>query len=239
MKGYGQFCPVAKAAEIVAERWTPLVLRELLCGGRRFNDVHRGVPLMSRTLLAERLEQLEHAGIVHSVAKSRGRGREYFLTAAGEELRPLIECLGEWGQRWARAQIQRDDLDPGLLMWDIHRRVNLDALPPQRVVVRFDFRGVPSTQRAPRTWWLVLKQQEIDLCLKEPGFVVDVVVSADLRTLTRVWMGDVRLAEALRAGLIRLDGPRSLVRAFPSWLALSEFAGVERVGADVAAVHSA
>ena len=238
MKGYGQFCPVAKAAEIVAERWTPLVLRELLCGSRRFSDLHRGVPLMSRTLLAGRLEQLEDAGIVRSVARPRGRGREYHLTAAGEELRPLIECLGEWGQRWARAQIGRGDLDPGLLMWDIHRRVNLEALPPERVVVRFDFHGVPATIRCPRYWWLVLERREVDLCLKDPGFLVDIVVSADLRTLTRVWMGDVRLAETLRAGLIRLEGPRPLVRAFPTWLRLSAFAGIERGGATAALRHA-
>jgi DNA-binding HxlR family transcriptional regulator len=235
MKGYGQFCPVAKAAEIVAERWTPLVLRELLCGSRRFNDLHRGVPLMSRTLLAERLEQLEDAGIVRSVAGPCGRRREYHLTAAGEELRPLIQCFGEWGQRWARAQIGSGDLDPGLLMWDIHRRVNLEALPAARVVVRFDFRGVPAIMRCPTTWWLVLDRREVDLCLKDPGFLVDLVVSADLRTLTRVWMGDVRLAEAVRAGLIRLEGPSSLVRSFPTWLTLSSFAGVERVGTGAAA----
>lgn len=235
MKGYGQFCPVAKAAEIVAERWTPLVLRELLCGSRRFNDIHRGVPLMSRTLLAQRLEQLEDAGILGSVPRPRGRGREYQLTVAGEELRSLIDCLGVWGQRWARAQIGREDLDAGLLRWDIHRRVNVDALPPRRVVVRFDFRGAPATMRCPRTWWLVLDRREIDLCLKDPGFPVDLVVSADLRTLTRIWMGDVPLAEPVRAGLIRLDGPRALVRAFPTWLRLSGFATVERVGADVAA----
>jgi DNA-binding HxlR family transcriptional regulator len=230
MKGYGQFCPVAKAAEIVAERWTPLVLRELLCGSRRFSDLHKGVPLMSRTLLAARLEQLEHAGIVRSVARPHGRGREYQLTAAGEELRPLIDCLGEWGQRWARAQVSRGDLDAGLLMWDIHRRVNLEALPPGRVVVRFEFRGVPATMRCPRYWWLVLEQGQVDLCLKDPGFLVDLVVSADLRALTRVWMGDVRLAETIRAGLVRIEGTRSLVRAFPTWLTLSPFADVGRVG---------
>jgi DNA-binding HxlR family transcriptional regulator len=235
MKGYGQFCPVAKAAEIVAERWNPLVLRELLCGSHRFNDLHRGVPLMSRTLLAERLERLESAGIVRSVARPRGRGREYHLTAAGEELRPIIECLGEWGQRWARAQVDRGDMDPGLLMWDIHRGVNLEALPPRRVVVRFDFRGVPATMRCPRTWWLVLERPEVDLCLKEPGFPDDLVVSADVQALIRVWMGDVPLTETVRAGLIRLDGPRTLVHAFPSWLTLSAFAGVERVGAAGAA----
>jgi hypothetical protein len=190
---------------------------------------------MSPTLLAERLDQLEDAGIVRSVARPRGRGREYHLTAAGEELRPLIESFGEWGQRWARAQISRGDLDAGLLMWDIHRRVNLEALPPQRVVVRFDFYGVPSTMRGPRTWWLVLDRQAVDLCLKDPGFQVDIVVTADLRTLTRVWMGDVRLADPVRAGLIRLDGPPPLVRALPTWLMLSSFASVERVGATVAA----
>ena len=231
MKGYGQFCPVAKAAEIVAERWTPLVLRELVCGSRRFNDLHRGVPLMSRTLLATRLEQLQRAGIVQCASRLGGRGREYKLTPAGEELRPLIDCLGAWGQRWARAQIGIGDLDPGLLMWDIHRRVNVDELPPKRVVVRFDFSGVPATIRCAKTWWLVLKQPEVDLCLKDPGFQEDLVVSADLRTLTMVWMGDVRLADAIRAGVIRLEGTRSLVRAFPTWLRLSAFAGVERVGA--------
>jgi DNA-binding HxlR family transcriptional regulator len=237
MQGYGQFCPVAKAAEIVAERWTPLVLRELLSGSRRFSDLHRGVPLMSRTLLAARLERLEDAGIVRSVPRPQGRGREYHLTAAGEELRPLVECLGEWGQRWARAELERGDLDPGLLMWDIHRGVNLDALPPERVVVRFEFRGVPTTRRWPRYWWLVLERREVDLCLKDPGYLVDIVVSTDLRALTRVWMGDVGLAETVRAGLIRLEGPRPLVRAFPTWLTLSSFAGVERVhrgGAEMA-----
>jgi DNA-binding HxlR family transcriptional regulator len=235
MKGYGQFCPVAKAAEIVAERWTPLVLRELLCGSRRFGDLHRGVPLMSRTLLARRLEQLEDAGIVRSVPRPRGRGREYQLTASGEELRPLIDRFGEWGQRWARAQIGREDLDAGLLMWDIHRRVNVDALPPRRVIVRFDFHGAPATMRCPRTWWLVLERKEIDLCLRDPGFPVDLVVSADLQALTAAWMGDVPLAEPRRAGLIRLDGPPALVRAFPTWLQLSGFASVPRVGAALAA----
>jgi DNA-binding HxlR family transcriptional regulator len=136
MKGYGQFCPVAKAAEIVAERWTPLVLRELLCGSRRFSDLHRGLPLMSPTLLAQRLEQLEDAGIVRGVPRPHGRGREYQLTEAGEELRPLIDRLGEWGQRWARAKIDRGDLDAGLLMWDIHRRVDVDAQAPARLVYR-------------------------------------------------------------------------------------------------------
>jgi DNA-binding HxlR family transcriptional regulator len=228
MKGYGQFCPVAKAAEIFAERWTPLVLRELSCGSRRFSDLRRGVPLMSRTLLAQRLRQLEDAGIVQSAAKAKGRGREYFLTPAGEELRPLIQGLGEWGQRWARSQINAGDLDPGLLMWDIHRRLNVERLPARRVVVLFDFRGVPKAWQAMRTFWLILQGSDVDLCLKEPGFEVDLLVDADLAALTKVWMGDVRLVDAMRSRLVRLEGPTVLVRAFPGWLALSEFAGVER-----------
>jgi DNA-binding HxlR family transcriptional regulator len=228
MKGYGQFCPVAKGAEIFAERWTPLVLRELVCGSHRFGDLHRGVPLMSRTLLAQRLRQLEDAGIVRSEAKSKGRGREYFLTPGGEELRPLIEGLGEWGQRWARSQMSADDLDPGLLMWDIHRRLNVERLPANRVVVLFEFRAVPKAWRTTRCFWLILQRPDVDLCLKDPGYAVDLRVDADLAALTKVWMGDMRLVDAMRSALVRLDGPRLLVRAFPGWLALSEFAGVER-----------
>jgi DNA-binding HxlR family transcriptional regulator len=233
MRGYGQFCPVAKAAEIVAERWTPLVLRELLCGSRRFADLHRGVPLMSRALLAQRLRQLEDAGIVQSTPKVRGRGHEYALTPAGQELRQVIEDLGGWGQRWARTQIAREDLDPGLLMWDIHRRIDVDRLPERRVVVRFEFRGVPRASRCPTTWWLILQRPEVDLCLKDPGFEVDLDVHADVAALTRAWMGDVRLADVMRQGLIRLDGPPIFARAFPTWLTLSAFAGVERVGTAV------
>lgn len=228
MKGYGQFCPVAKAAEIFAERWTPLVLRELVSGSRRFSDLHHGVPLMSRTLLAQRLRQLTDAGIVESSAKASGRGREYHLTPAGEEFRPLIEALGEWGQRWARSKISAHDLDPGLLMWDIRRRVNIERLPSHRVVVFFEFRGVPRPSRTVRRYWLILERPDVDLCLKEPGYDVDLAVDADVAALTKVWMGDVRLGDAMRAGLVRLDGSLALRRAFPGWLALSGFAGVKR-----------
>lgn len=183
---------------------------------------------MSRTLLAQRLRQLEQAGIIRSAAKAKGRGQEYFLTPAGEELRPLIEGLGEWGQRWARSQINKDDLDPGLLMWDIHRRLNIERLPTHRVVVLFEFRGVPQAWQTLRSFWLILQRSDVDLCLKDPGFEVDLVVDADLAALTRVWMGDARFLDAMRSRLVRLEGPSVLVRAFPGWLALSEFAGVER-----------
>ena len=229
MAGYGQFCPVAKAAEIFAERWTPLVLRELLAGSHRFSELQRGVPLMSRTLLARRLRELEDTGVIQRIPKSSGRGAEYYLTAAGQELQQVIERLGEWGQRWVRQEVEsQEDLDPGLLMWDIHRRLNVGRLPSGRVVIQFDFRGVPKSCRTQKLFWLILKRPEVDVCLKDPGFGVDLSVSADLSALTKAWLGDIRLTDAMRSGLVRVEGPRKLVEAFPGWLALSGFAGVER-----------
>ena len=183
---------------------------------------------MSRTLLAQRLAQLEDAGVVRSEARPKGRGREYFLTPAGEELRPVIEGLGEWGQRWARRQVTAEDLDPGLLMWDMRRRVNTHRLPDRRVVVRFDFRAVPKSVRGPVTYWLIFERSGVDMCLKDPGFEVDLVVNADLVALTKAWMGDVPLADVMRSGLVRVEGQAALVRAFPGWLARSGFADVER-----------
>jgi DNA-binding HxlR family transcriptional regulator len=229
MAGYGQFCPVAKASEIFAERWTPLVLRELLAGSHRFSDLQRGVPLMSRTLLARRLRELEDAGVIERLPRSNSRGAEYYLTPAGQELQRVVENLGEWGQRWARKEVEsQHDLDPGLLVWDIHRRLNVNRLPSDRVVIRFDFHGVPRDCRSQKTFWLVLKRPDVDVCLKDPGFEVDLSVSADLRILTRAWLGDIRLTEAMRTGSVIVEGPRKLVEAFPRWLALSGFAGVER-----------
>jgi DNA-binding HxlR family transcriptional regulator len=225
VRGYGQFCPVAKASEVVAERWTPLVLRELLCGSQRFNDLHRGVPLMSRTLLTRRLRELEDAGVIERRAASSG-GWEYHLTPAGEELRPIIEQLGAWGHRWVRRDVEGEDLDPSLLMWDMRRRIDLGALPDRRVTIRFELRGVSRAHHAQRTWWLVLDRGEVDLCLKDPGFPVEVTVDADLNALTRVWMGRLAFADAVRRGLVRTEGPRALVRAFPGWLGLSTFASV-------------
>jgi DNA-binding HxlR family transcriptional regulator len=141
-KGYGQFCPVAKAAEVIGDRWNPLVLREMLYGNRHFNDISRGVPLMSRALLVQRLKELEKAGVVVSQEKETGQGYEYLLTPAGEALRPLIEAMGVWAQQWGSEQIEPEDLDDALLMWGMRRRVNLDVVPVQKVVLQFDFRGL-------------------------------------------------------------------------------------------------
>jgi DNA-binding HxlR family transcriptional regulator len=225
-RGYGQFCPVAVAAEVVAERWTPLILREMFCGARRFAELRRGMPLISRSLLAQRLRQLEDAGVIATTPLARGR--EYRLTEAGQELRDVIERLGEWGQRWTKGRIAAHNLDPGLLLWDVRRRMAVDRLPEARVVVRFDVHGLPARVRAQTSWWFVLRRPEVDLCLKDPGFDVDLVVTADLATFTKVWLGDATMARALREGGVRLDGPRDLVRAFPGWLLLSGFAPVAR-----------
>jgi DNA-binding HxlR family transcriptional regulator len=222
-KSYGQFCPVAKAAEIVAERWTPLVLRELICGSHRFSDMQKGVPLMSPSLLSRRLKELIDAGIVEK-RKGRGPGYEYHLTEAGEELQPVIMTLGEWGYRWAQADVTKDELDPALLMWDVKRRVNAEGAPPDGTVVEFDIAGVP---RAKRRWWLVFGAGgEVELCMKNPGYEVDMTVEAEIRTLVDVWMGNEALKSALRDETLLLRGPRHLVRGFGDWFELSVFAGL-------------
>ena len=220
LKSFGQFCPVAQAAEVVTERWTPLVIREMLCGSRRFSEIQRGVPLMSRSLLSKRLRELEHAGVVER-RPLPGRGYAYHLTPAGEELRPLIIQLGIWGMRWAEHDLAAVPLDAALLMWDVRRRVRLDALPKEPVVVRFHF---PAASAGKRRWWLVLRAEEVDLCLHDPGHEVDLRVEADLRAFTEVWMGQRDLDRCLHEGDLRIDGPTDLRRAFPSWLQLNHFA---------------
>ena len=227
MKGYGQFCPVAVAAEIFAERWTPLILRELFAGERRFNDIRRGVPLISRSLLVVRLRELQDAGVVES-RPLPGRGREYRLTPAGEDLRPVVDGLGTWGQRWVNGQFDPQNIDIGVLMWNVRRRLDVKRLPARRVVVRFDFRAVPAHYKGMRTWWLIVQRPEIDLCLRDPGFDVDVVVTVEAATMARIWMGQIDLGQAVRSGAVRLEGPRPLVQALPGWLLLSHYARVGR-----------
>ena len=226
-KGYGQFCPVSRAAEILAERWTPLVVRELLAGSVRFNDLQRGVPRMSSSLLARRLKELEYAGIVERRQNDKARGWEYHLTDAGRELAPVVEGMGVWAQRWVRYDLLADEnLDPDLLMWDIRRGVDggrLDA--NRRFVVRFEFSGVPSNRRR---YWLVFEQGEPDLCTRDPGFETDLYVSTHVRTLTEVWLGHLPLQKCLRDERLRLDGSRQDVRRFRDWFSLSIFAEAGR-----------
>lgn len=232
--GYGQFCPVAVACEVFAERWTPIILRELFNGSQHFNEIHRGIPLISRPLLARRLRKLESAGVINRDASSGGRGHRYSLTEAGREFKPVIESLGTWGQRWT-LRVERQNLDPGLLMWNVRRRIAMDLLPAQRVVARFKFTGIPVTYRGYRRFWLILERPHIDLCVADPGHEVDLYVEADLAAMIRVWLGDVRFESALHQREIQLVGSQALVKAFPAWLRLSPFAAVPRPGADRAA----
>lgn len=223
MKGYGQFCPLAMASEVVGERWTPLVLRELILGARRFNDIHRGVPRMSPSLLSRRLKTLENAGIVER--RRSGGHAEYVLTAAGEELKPAIETLAVWGKRWLPATLSRDNADPDLVMWDMHRRMALDRMPATRTVIQFDLVDQP---KAKRLRWIVGDRSGVDLCITDPGFDVDLFVATDGLTLNWMWYGDVPLKRAIADGAIKLHGPRHLCEAFPSWLQLNMLAGIPR-----------
>jgi DNA-binding HxlR family transcriptional regulator len=221
VRGYGQFCPVAKGAEVFAERWTPLVLRELLCGSIYFSDLHRGVPLMSRSLLSQRLKQLQEIGVVRR--GSGKRGPEYHLTDAGREFAPIVQHLGEWGQRWFRTKFGKDELDVTLLVWDMRRNVKAEAFPAGRVSVQFDFSDQPVSKR---TWWLVSADGEVDLCATDPGFEVGLFVTTDLRTMTRVWLGDLPIKAAINSGQIELEGVRDLRLRFEQWLGLSGFAAI-------------
>ena len=181
---------------------------------------------MSRSLLSKRLGELQRAGVVERRMAADGRTWEYHLTEAGAELRPIVEQLGEWGKRWAPSNFGREDLDPALLMWDIRRNIRLEALPGHRVVVEFVFTDLPRS--AVRRSWLILDTPEVDVCYKDPGFDVDLLVTGTLRTLTAAWMGDVSLRRAMETGEIDVQGPRRLRDAFPRWLVLSLFADVQR-----------
>jgi DNA-binding HxlR family transcriptional regulator len=219
---YGQFCPVAMAAEIVCSRWTALVLRELLCGSRRFNDIRKGVPRMSPTLLSKRLKELEEAQILRQVRDPRTGASEYALTEAGEDLRPVIMAMGNWGQKWIDSKLSLRNLDPTLLMWDIRRNINPEPLPKRRVTVRFTF---PEAALQQQDWWLVIEPSgENDLCHIDPGHDIDLFVNADLRALTAVWMGKAGLREAQEQGKVEVIGDPQLARSMQAWLGLSVFA---------------
>ncbi len=224
---YRQFCPVAMAAEVLCQRWTLLLVRELMLGSRRFNDLRRGVPRMSSALLAKRLKELEAAGIVARAASGRPADlHEYRLTPAGLELRPIVEAVGVWGQRWVTTEATLRHLDANLLMWDIRRNVRAEPAPRARTTIEFIF-----NDRAPpeRTYWLVVERgREADLCLLDPGFDVDLYVSTDLRTLTEVWLGYSDWSRAMGSGALRLTGTHELAAQLRAWLPGSSFAAVAK-----------
>jgi DNA-binding HxlR family transcriptional regulator len=226
MARYKQYCPVARATEILADRWTPLIVRELLAGSRHFNELERGLPGISRSLLSARLRHLERSGVVERRVGERPAAVEYVLTPAGEELRQVLERFGAWGVRWAFQEPRADELDPALLLWKVHQRIDRGALPGKRTVVEFEFTG-----RNGRRLWLVLDPREVSVCLKPPGFPPDLYVRADLRLFYRVWLGARDWSAAVRSGEIALEGPPALARALPTWFLFSPMAKFVREAA--------
>lgn len=220
---YKQFCPVAMAAEVLCTRWTVVLLRELVAGSTRFNELRRGVPRMSPALLSQRLRDLEAAGIVAREPSVSDPGIfEYRLTASGRELGPIVEAFGIWGQRRIEADLSLQHLDVQLLMWDMRRNLNPTPMPKGRNVIQFAYPELPASQR---TWWLIVDPDDgVDLCSVDPGFDVDLYVSVDLRTMTAIWMGLDTVRAAVGNQRMLLTGDRKIASAMQTWLGLSPFA---------------
>jgi DNA-binding HxlR family transcriptional regulator len=223
MHRYGQYCPVARAAEILADRWTVLIVRELLADVNNFNELERGLPHMSRTLLAERLRRLHQAGVLERRGASRGKRTEYRLTPAGRELQPIIDLFGGWGARWAFGDPRPNELDHVVLLWWMRRRVRLEVVGKRRLLIQFDFSGGPK-----QSYWLLIEHMEVSVCLTNPRFETDMIVSADIVAFYRVWLGHATLSEALHRQQVRLDGVPADVRAFSGWFAWSPMADTVR-----------
>ena len=219
---YGQFCPIAKATELLGERWMLLILRELFLGSHRYSELQRGLSRISPSLLTKRLKQLEQAGIVIRKPQQGRKGHDYYLTPAGKELKPLIEHLAIWGMRWARGQLRDDELDVEFLMWDIQRRLQLEHLPDGETIFCFIFDDIERY----RNWWLVVRNDQVDLCTENPGLDVDLYVSSSLRTMIEVWEGDVPINTALHEELIRTQGNTKLAKTMPQWLGINPFANI-------------
>ena len=222
MTQYGQFCPVAKAMELLDERWTMLIVRELIAGSHTFGDLQRGVPKMSPTLLSTRLRSLARAGVIDR--HEQGKRVYYTLTQAGRELQSVVEAIGQWGIRWM-PELGEEDFDPHLLMWDVQRNVDIESLPPGRTVLQFRFRDRPPGER---DWWLVCTSSEVDLCDFDPGHPVTGRIDTPLTLFVRVWRGDVPWDQAFRSGELTVDGPTAVRRNLPLWLTRSDFAPVPR-----------
>jgi DNA-binding HxlR family transcriptional regulator len=220
-KSYFQFCPVARAAEIVASRWTPILLRELLAGNTRFNDLRIGMAKMSPSLLSKRLLELEDAGIIRKRKATSGKGFEYIVTPIGRELTPFVMALGVWGQKYVIKELAKHELDPGLLMWDIHRRIDVTCFPEKGIfVAEFHLSDAPVARR---TWWIVIKDRTAELCIQPPGFDSDFEVESCVRTLTDIWRGALSIDAARKKTQLHLKGETKYVRTFKKWFLLSPF----------------
>ena len=220
---YKQFCPVAMASEVLCNRWTMIVVRELVCGSTRFNDLKRGVPRMSPALLSKRLKDLELAGVIRRVPIGAKPGSyEYHLTEAGRELEPIVKAMGFWGQRWVETAPTLQNVDPELLMWDMRRSIKVAALPRQRTVVQFIYSDRPEKKR--RYWLVVEANGAVDVCSIDPGFEVDLYVTTDLRTMTAIWLGITTIPAEIERDRFTAVGDRRLEQQMPAWLGLSTFA---------------
>jgi DNA-binding HxlR family transcriptional regulator len=232
MKSYGQFCPVAKAAELFCERWTPLIVRDLATGASRFSELQRGVPLMSPTLLSRRLKQLQAEGVVERRRSVGGKSWTYHLTPAGHEFVPLVEALGIWGQRWSRRQLAEAEVDLGLLIWSLERSVRPDAFGLVRSVVRLEFTDQPA---AKSLWWFVNQDGRCELCLEDPGFEVDLYLACSLVTMIYIVRGDMSLPRAIDSGRLEVIGEAKARRALGAWLNLSPLAAIRSQRTDAEA----
>jgi DNA-binding HxlR family transcriptional regulator len=222
--GYNQFCPIAKASEIIAVRWMPLILRELMTNVHTFNDIHRGIPLISRAVLVGRLRELEHQGIIERRKREGRHGPEYWLTPAGDALRPIVTELGHWGLVHARDSLTPQDLDPTLLLWGLRKRTKRDALPERRIVVRFEFSGVPAKRAKFKILWLVLQRSDIEVCVKDPGYPVDVTCRGKVADFVDVFLGH-KLWRDMVGKTLFIEGERSLARSLPAWMTLDKVVG--------------
>jgi len=221
MRTYGQYCPIARGAEIFAERWTPLIIRNLYLGCENFGEILEGAPGLSHTMLAQRLKQLERLGIVESAPKAHGRGHRYQLTSSGHDLFKVCETLGEWGARWL--EIAPENLDPYVALWSMCNALRPDRLPNRRVVVRLDFTGFRPHER----YWLLLEHGEAEVCKTYAGLDEDLYITADAEAFVKWHAGQLSWAEATRDSRIQLDGPSWLIRAFPTWNGRSMFAHIK------------
>jgi DNA-binding HxlR family transcriptional regulator len=223
MKRYGQFCPVAKAAELFCEKWTALIVRDLAVGATRFSELRRGVPLMSPTLLSRRLKQLEAEGVIERRRKTQGRGYTYHLTRAGLEFAPLVEALGVWGQRWSRRELAEHEIDLGLLLWSIERSADASAFQREQTVISLRLSDQPAGKDQ---WWFVNRDNTCELCLEDQGFDVDLYLTTTLPDMIYIIRGDLALTRALNDGRLEVHGTTAMKRKLRPWLNLSPLAKV-------------
>lgn len=222
---YGQYCPLSMAAEILGTRWTMLLLRELLEGSTQFNDIARGVPLMSRSMLSKRLRELEQAGLVTRDAGGQGRPTHYRLSEAGRSLGPIIRSVAEWGQEWIDTEPSLEDVDTDFLMWDVRRNLRLPTDLPARFVLHFHFPDGPDGKT---DHWLVVEAGDVDVCYIDPGHEIDVRIEASVKDFTRVWMGWLTLRRAQDEGRLHVDGPPRYTRDVATWLGLSSVSSIPK-----------